>query len=70
MNNEKVYNISIDEILDYNFRLLLDGELDSEMIAPVLTLILDNKKYQDKIKKDMELDELLQRVYLFKVATE
>lgn len=63
MNNEKVYNISIDEILDYNFRLLLDGELDSEMIAPVLTLILDNKKYQDKIKKDMELDELLQRLY-------
>tara|TARA_R100000963_G_C4624559_1_gene91121 strand:+ start:503 stop:703 length:201 start_codon:yes stop_codon:yes gene_type:complete len=66
MNNKKVYNISIDEILDYNFRLLLDGELDSEMIAPVLTLILDNKKYQDKIKKDMELDELLQRLQLNK----
>ena len=62
MKKQKDISISLDEILAYNFRLLLTGELDSDLIAPVVSLLLDSKKYQHMIKKDIKINELIQLI--------
>ena len=62
MKKEKDISISLDEILAYNFRLLLTGELDADLIAPVISLLLESKKYQHMIKKDIKINELLQLI--------